>query len=200
MKKKSRQKCLGWCAAWVSFVTCNTSQPAVMIDILMDPLAWAVLLSQNAASCLDTICCSHFNSYDRCEKPFLSKHQEGLSKPLVHSISYSKIIFLKLELVHVELLHWHDWHSIFPKLRVEFLLPPYSRQMKPRRKLDLLTCQGKKFCAFFSFYCALTPFSITSINSLLLWDGIWDFCRIATPTSTLFTHNITSFPSYLFIS
>ena len=124
MKKKSRQKCLGWCAAWVSFVTCNTSQPAVMIDILMDPLAWAVLLSQNAASCLDTICCSHFNSYDRCEKPFLSKHQEGLSKPLVHSISYSKIIFLKLELVHVGLLHWHDWHSIFPKLRVEFLLPP----------------------------------------------------------------------------
>ena len=159
MKKKSRQKCLGWCAAWVSFVTCNTSQPAVMIDILMDPLAWAVLLSQNAASCLDTICCSHFNSYDRCEKPFLSKHQEGLSKPLVHSISYSKIIFLKLELVHVELLHWHDWHSIFPKLRVEFLLPPYSRQMKPRRKLDLLTCQGKKFCAFFSFYCTHSLFN-----------------------------------------
>ena len=104
-------------------------------------------------------CCSHFNSYDRCEKPFLSKHQEGLSKPLVHSISYSKIIFLKLELVHVELLHWHDWHSIFPKLRVEFLLPPYSRQMKTRRKLDLLTCQGKKFCAFFSFYCTHSLFN-----------------------------------------
>ena len=129
---------------------------------------------------------------------FIKTSGRAVKTPCSQHHYYSKIIFLKLELVHVELLHWHDWHSIFPKLRVEFLLPPYSRQMKPRRKLDLLTCQGKKFCAFFSFYCALTPFSITSINSLL-WDGIWDFCRIATPTSTLFTQNITSFPSYLFI-
>ena len=197
MKKKSRQKCLGWCAAWVSFVTCNTSQPAVMIDILMDPLAWAVLLSQNAASCLDTICCSHFNSYDRCEKPFLSKHQEGLSKPLVHSISYSKIIFLKLELVHVELLHWHDWHSIFPKLRVEFLLPPILGRWNLEGNWIYWPVKAKSFAPS-SRSTALTPFSITSINSLL-WDGIWDFCRIATPTSTLFTQNITSFPSYLFI-
>ena len=44
-KKRSSQKCLGEAPACtkVSFVTCNTSQPAatVMIDILMDPLAWA---------------------------------------------------------------------------------------------------------------------------------------------------------------
>ena len=104
MKKKSRQKCLGWCCVHVvSFVTCNTSQPAVMIDILMDPLAWAVL-SQNAA-CLDTICCSHFNSHDRCEKPFLSKHQEGLSKPLVQSISSTTLKLKSFNFEIVELLH-----------------------------------------------------------------------------------------------
>ena len=137
-KKRSSQKCLGEAPACtkVSFVTCNTSQPAatVMIDILMDPLAWAARAFWDS---LDTICCSHFNAHDRCEKPFLSKHQEGLSKLLVQ---HSKIRDQKF---------WNcipttDWHSIS-----SFVLPFRlgRAEMKPRRKLDLLTCQGKNFCA-----------------------------------------------------
>ena len=167
-----------------------------MIDILMDPLAWAVL-SQNAA-CLDTICCSHFNSHDRCEKPFLSRHQEGLSKPLVQSISSTT---LKLKTFNFEIVAFGgtDMTGIqFSQNYEEFLLPPILGRWNLEGNWIYWPVKAKSFApssrsALLSS-TALTPFSITSINSLL-WDGIWDFCRIASPTSTLFAHNITSISS-----
>ena len=128
---------------------------------------------------------------------FIKTSGRAVKTPCSQHHYYSKIIFLKLELVHVELLHWHDWHSIFPKLRVEFLLPPILGRWNLEGNWIYWPVKAKSFAPS-SRFTALTPFSITSINSLL-WDGIWDFCRIATPTSTLFTQNITSFPSYLFI-